>query len=84
MRKLTFWAAMLRTDDKQEYSLTKFWTNVAYSVTTAVVVWQAFHHELTAETIGLYLGIVAGHGLGNMYLKGREYTAIKDEEEVTK
>ena len=81
MRKLTFWAAMLRTDDKHEYSLTKFWTNVAYAVTTLIVIWQAYHHELTAETIGLYLGIVAGHGLGNMYLKGRESAAVEENKE---
>lgn len=82
LRQTAFWAALFKTDDTLKYSLTKFWTNVAYAITTAIVAWQAYHHELQAETIGLYLGIVAGHGLGNKYLAQRDEVEIKDDKEV--
>ena len=52
-------------------SHTKFWTNIAYAVATAVVVVQAYRATLTADMILIYLAVVGAHGAASKWIAVR-------------
>lgn len=53
------WCGLVCTD--AVFSSTKFFSSVAYSVTTWVVVHQELAGTLSTELVLIYLGVVAGH-----------------------
>jgi hypothetical protein len=69
-----FIAALLKNETAR-WSHTKLWANVAYLTATGCVIWYAFNSWLSADMLGLYLGVVAGHNVASKFLTLREDAA---------
>lgn len=52
-------------------SHTKVWSNIAYGVTTWIIIHLTLNNRLTEEYLMWYLAIVAGHTAASKYLSSK-------------
>lgn len=74
-----FIKALLR-NEAQRWSHTKLWANVAYLTATGCIVWYAAHSWLSAEMLGLYLGVVGAHNVASKFLTLRDDAQANSKE----
>lgn len=65
---------LLFLDDNGRTSHTRFWSNIAYTTSTFIVIHLTLHDKITPDYLLWYMAIVAGHTSISKYL-----TAYKEK-----
>jgi len=62
---------LIKSNQSDKISTTKFWYNIACAVSTGVVCWYAWHLKLDWEMFMVYLGSVGGFASYSKYVMSR-------------
>lgn len=74
-----FIRALLR-NEAQRWSHTKLWANIAYLTATGCIIWYAVNSWLTADMLGMYLGVVGAHNVASKFLTLRDDAQVNNKE----
>lgn len=73
------WMIALNTGDNGRISHTKVWSNLAYSVSTWIVVQLTLDGNMSPEYFLIYLGIVASHSAASKWINNKLGGSSSDE-----
>ena len=71
---------LIRANQTDKVSTTKFWYNIACGVSTLIVLWYAANLVLDFEMMLAYLGLVGGFSAYSKYLMRRGEMPISNQD----